>query len=201
MRIAVYYRVSTENQDIGIQKEAVRKHLLQLDQKPFVKNFFDIESGTNNNRKEFLALREECRQGKFDLVLAYAIDRIARNSSELIKTILELQEYNVDVKFLASTQRYLDFSKENPFANTILAMYSDMAQLERNMISSRVRDGIKKAMLNGKKIGRKPLDSLLVENVKNMIAQGKTCKEVCTDLNISARSFYRIKQNMKKQSA
>jgi len=200
MKIAVYYRVSTDKQDIGIQKEAVRKHLLQYDIKPFVKNFCDTESGTNNNRKEFLALREECRQGKFDLVLAYAIDRIARNSSELIKTILELKENNVDVKFLSSTQRYLDFSKDNPFANTILAMYSDMAQLERNMISTRVRDGIKKAILNGKKIGRKPLDSLLVENVENMINQGKSCKEVCRELKISARSYYRIKKNL-KQSA
>ena len=102
-------------------------------------------SGTKENRKQFLAMVDECKKGNIDLIITKSISRFARNTVVLLETVRELKNLGVEVFF--EEQNISTFTTEGELMLTILAAY---AQEESLSNSENMRWRIKKNFEEGK---------------------------------------------------
>lgn len=117
--------------------------------------YLEYESGTKINRAELLKLLDVVKSG--DTILATEVSRITRSTKQLCD-IIELAKERQIKLILGSF--VVDCSKElDPMTEGMLKMMGVFSELERNMISQRVKSGMENARLKGKKIGR-PMTTL-----------------------------------------
>lgn len=179
-RFGIYYRVSTESQETDSQKYEVEKYIdfLPPDKKPnYIKVYEDKGiSGADDNRPSFQQLLSDVRHGIIDTVVVYRLDRFTRSSISALRLILEFEELGVD--FIAVDQPILAI-KDMPFKKTILSIFSELAQIERETIVSRVKAGLNAAKARGVKLGR-PIK--YTEEEKNRVlalkSEGKKAQEI-----------------------
>lgn len=193
--IAIYYRVSTDRQDLDSQRAAVEHWLQNLDeaQKPKKITVYQDEglSGQNTQRPGYQEMLKAAYQGKFDTIVVYRLDRFSRNASEAIKTLLSLDE--VDVAFISVSQPVLNLGHENPFRRTMLAAFAEIAEIERQTIVSRVKAGLQAAKARGVKLGA-PVKATpeLRELVLEKRAQGQSYRAIAKDLKLSYGAVYNL---------
>ncbi|RZA13843.1 MAG: recombinase family protein [Proteobacteria bacterium] len=127
--VGVYYRVSTDRQDLASQKSAVKSWLegLAEDKRPLsLTEFKDHgQSGKNSQRKEYQALLKAAFEHKIDTIIVYRLDRLSRNATEAIQILLTLDQAGVG--FISVTQAVLNLGLDNPFRRTMLAAFSEIA--------------------------------------------------------------------------
>ena len=110
----------------------------------------EYESGTKENRTELLKLLDSVQSG--DTIIATEVSRITRSTKQLCD-IIEFAKGNHIKLVLGSF--VVDCTKElDPMTEGMLKMMGVFAELERNMISQRVKSGMRNAKLKGKRIGR-----------------------------------------------
>jgi DNA invertase Pin-like site-specific DNA recombinase len=151
-RAAVYVRVSTVDQHPETQLNELRTFAAQ---RGFhvVQEYTDHGfSGTKARRPALDKLMEDARRHKFDSLMVWSISRLARNTKHLLQTLDELN--GLGIQFL-SQQEAID--TEGPLGRAIVVIVSAMAELERCVIIERVRAGMRRAKLEGRRIGRAPL--------------------------------------------
>lgn len=140
-----YLRVSTKDQSVAAQKQVIQKKY------PVEKWYEDQgESGVVKalNRSEFRKMADFVRQG--DTVVVVAIDRLGRNTIDVLETVQFLQAKGVAVVSLRES-----FDLASPLGTVLLAIVSAFAELERGYIKDRQMAGIRNAQAEGKKLGRK----------------------------------------------
>jgi DNA invertase Pin-like site-specific DNA recombinase len=137
--IAIYYRVSTEAQDIQSQKHAVEKWLADQSYET-CEVYTDVGSGKKDDRPQYQTMLHAAMSGEHDTIVVYKLDRFSRSAISAIQTILELWKYKI--VFISVTQPAISFGDNNPFRNTLLAAFADVAELERETIVARIKDGI-----------------------------------------------------------
>jgi len=150
-RAALYMRVSTLDQHPETQLLDLRQMAAQrgLD---IVHEYTDKISGTKAKRPGLDSMMSDARHGKFDVVLVWASDRIARSVKHFLDVLDELNRLQIE---------YISF-RENidtgaPLGRAIVIIIGAVAELERNLIIERVRAGMRRARLEGQHIGRNPL--------------------------------------------
>lgn len=112
--------------------------------------YLEYESGTKANRAELLKLLDVVKSG--DTILSTEVSRITRSTKQLCD-IIELAKQKQIKLILGSF--VVDCSKElDPMTEGMLKMMGVFAELERNMISQRVKSGMENAKAKGRKIGR-----------------------------------------------
>ncbi len=120
--------------------------------------YLEYESGTKANRAELLKLLDVVKSG--DTVLSTEVSRITRSTKQLCD-IIELAKQKQIKLILGSF--VVDCSKElDPMTEGMLKMMGVFAELERNMISQRVKSGMENAKAKGRKIGR---PAVTVDNI------------------------------------
>lgn len=197
-RIAIYYRVSTDEQDLNSQMKAVETWLDSRADKPdAVEIFKEIgRSGADKTRPEFNRLMHMAKLGVYDTVVVYAIDRFSRSSGHFLSTVNTL--FELGIGFFSVSQPHFNFTAENPFRFSMLALFSDMAQLERNLLVMRTKDGLKAARKRGVQLGRRhTLNEQKQKEVKAMVEEGKTPAEITREINIKMQN--EETEKMKKQ--
>lgn len=90
-------------------------------------------------------MMEDARRHRFDVVLVWACDRLARSTKHLLQTIDELN--GMGIQFLSQREA---IDTEGPLGRAILVIVSAMAELERSLIIERVRAGMRRARLEGR---------------------------------------------------
>ena len=140
-KYAIYYRVSTEKQDLESQKFSIQKWFEDLSKKNKKPNsiiVFKDEgiSGRTTNRPGFKKMLEAAYAGKIDTIVVYKLDRFSRHATTAIRLILSLDDVNV--AFISVTQPVLNLGHENPFRRTMLAAFAEIAEIERETIVARV---------------------------------------------------------------
>jgi len=135
MKVGIYARVSTKEQDINKQVDELVDY--------YRRNNYDYElyvdkgiSGSKENRPQFNRLMGKIRLKKIDLVVVYKIDRLARSIQHFLKIIQELKNKNIG--FISITQPIDTTSSTGELLMNILACF---AQFERNLIKERVKLG------------------------------------------------------------
>lgn len=176
-----YVRVSTEEQKTARQE-------VMLEELGVEKIFMEKITGkTQQGREQLTAMLAFVREG--DVVVAESISRIARNTKDLLDIVERLEEKGVD---FISRKEAID--TKTPSGKFMLTVFGAIAQLEREYILDRQREGIEIARQNGKYQGRKPI---VVDEDKFAAVYAKwksgNCKavEAMRELGLKSATFYR----------
>src|SRR6478736_9413371 len=151
-RAALYLRVSTVDQHPETQLLDLRQMAAQRGYE-IVAEFTDKISGTKAKRPGLDQMMADARRGRFDAVLVWASDRIARSVKHFLDVLDELNRIGVE---------YVSFREQidtgGPLGRAIIVIIGAIAELERSLIVERVRAGMRRAKLEGRSIGRRPLE-------------------------------------------
>jgi DNA invertase Pin-like site-specific DNA recombinase len=152
-RAAVYARVSSVDQHPETQ-------LLDLRQLAAQRNLTLIEeyvdhgvSGTRVRRPALDRLLADARHGRFDTILIWSCDRIARSTRHFLELLDELNRLGIE---FVSFRENLDTG--GALGRAIVTIIAVVSELERNLIIERVRAGMRRAKLEGRRLGRRPLE-------------------------------------------
>jgi len=150
-RAVLYLRVSTIDQTTANQERELREVASRMGCE-IVKVYKDHGiSGAKgrDKRPAFNALIRDASQRKFDMVMAWSVDRLGRSLQNLISFLSELHALHIDL-FLH--QQGLDTT--TPAGKAMFQMMGVFAEFERSMIQERVRAGLRRAKDEGKQLGR-----------------------------------------------
>ena len=152
-RAALYLRVSTLDQHPETQGHDLRELAAQRGFE-VVEEFVDHGfSGSCVKRPALDRLLADARRGRFQAVIVWSCDRLARSTRHLLEMLDEFNQLNVQ---FISRQENIDTS--GPLGRAITIIIAAIAELERNLIIERVRAGMRRARLEGRHIGRRPLE-------------------------------------------
>ena len=169
-----YIRVSTEEQNTARQEVLLRE--LGVDEV-----FIDKASGKNADRPELTRMMEYVRRG--DTVIVESISRFARNTRDLLDLVERLTEKQVE---FVSRKEAIDTT--TPTGKFMLTVFAAVAELEREYILQRQREGIAIAKEQGKYTGRKPRPLPVVSRWR---AGEITAVEAMRQTELKANTFYR----------
>jgi putative DNA-invertase from lambdoid prophage Rac len=145
MKVAIYCRVSTEEQDADKQAFICQEY---CDRNKFevIKIYKDVISGKTTSRPEFNQLLIDMRDYKFDCIMVTKLDRIGRSLSHLISMFEEFNKRGIH--FIATTQSIDTTTATGKLQLHILGAF---AEFERNIISERTKEGMRRAVGVGKR--------------------------------------------------
>lgn len=146
---AIYTRVSTQDQSVGMQETELREYAARMGWRTV--EYTDKTSGTKARRPGLDRLMADARARKIDIVIVYKLDRFARSLTQLITNIQLLDSWHV--RFICVTQG-VDTDKSNPVSRLMLHIFGAFAEFERGIIVERVKSGIAEAKRRGKHCGR-----------------------------------------------
>ena len=192
-RIAVYYRVSTYEQTLDMQKLSVERWIEGFERdngKCKVTVYEDIgKSGSDNDRPEFKKMITHAEEQRFDILLVYKLDRLTRDATTAIRMVLNLD--SMGVEFVSATQRIFDHGV--PFRRVMIALFAELAQMEREMIVERVKAGLDAAKARGVKLGAPTKKSEdIVNRAIELRDSGYTYKAVARKLSVSVGTIHSI---------
>jgi len=172
-----YIRVSTLDQNTERQLDGI-----ELD-----RTFTDKASGKDTQRPQLQAALTYVRDG--DTLVVHSMDRLARNSEDLLRTVRELTSRGVTVEFV---KNHLTFSgKADPMAKLMMTMLAAFGEFERDLIRERQREGIAIAKARGVYKGRKrALTSEQAAELVECARSGMPKAELARSYGISRETLY-----------
>jgi DNA invertase Pin-like site-specific DNA recombinase len=151
-RAVIYCRVSTGDQHLETQlldlRELAKQRGLEI-----VREYSDVISGVKSKRPGLESLMSDARRHRFDVLLISAFDRIARNVRHFLEVLDELSQLNV--QFISMRE---NIDSGGPLGRAMVVIVGAIAELERSLIVERVKAGMRRAKLEGRRIGRQPLN-------------------------------------------
>lgn len=186
-RAALYMRVSCVDQNPETQLYDLHQMAAQRGYE-IVQEYTDRISGVKAKRPGLGQLMRDARHGKFDVVLTWACDRIARSTRHLLETLDELNHLNIE---FVSFREQIDTG--GPLGRAIVVIIGAIAELERSLIVERVRAGMRRARLDGRHIGRRPLEldrgAILCDRQR-----GHSLSQIAKTYRISRTTVHRVLQ-------
>jgi DNA invertase Pin-like site-specific DNA recombinase len=184
-RAAIYTRVSTADQHPETQLYDLREMAKQRGYE-IVHEYGDIISGAKSKRPGLDQLLTDARRHRFDVVLVAAFDRVARSVRHFLEVLDELNHLGIE---FVSFRENIDTG--GPLGRAIVVIVGAIAELERNLIVERVKAGMRRAKLEGRRIGRAPLDINREQIVRDRRA-GMSLTQVAEKHRISRASVCRL---------
>ena len=138
MKVAIYCRVSTEEQDADKQEYICKEYCKRNDYQIY--NIYkDVISGSTSSRPSFNRLLDDMRQNKFNCIMVTKLDRLGRSLQHLLSMF---NEFNVrGIHFIATTQNIDTTSATGRLQLQILGAF---AEFERSIISERTKEGLRR---------------------------------------------------------
>jgi len=196
-RAAIYVRVSTDKQTVENQLRELR-HLAERRGWEVVEEYRDAGiSGAKgrNDRPGLDRMLKDAQRRRFDVVMAWAIDRLGRSLIDLLRTIQTLEACGVD---LYLDQQAIDTT--TPVGKLMFQVTGAFAEFERSMIRQRVHAGLKRAVEAGKRLGRPRIDPALERRIQNQLRAGKGMLAVAKDIGVGSGTVQRIAREMAEAS-
>jgi DNA invertase Pin-like site-specific DNA recombinase len=195
-RAALYTRVSTVDQNPETQGIELRQFARERGYE-IVREYVDHGvSGTKVRRPALDQLLKDANRHKFDAVLVWSCDRLARSTKHFLQVLDDLNE--LGIQFL-SQREAIDTS--GPLGRAVIVIISAIAELERSLIVERVRAGMRRAKLEGRRIGRTPLDVDHAGLVKDRLS-GISLTAVASKYGLSRASVVRfVREAQAKQGS
>ncbi|MEM8239482.1 recombinase family protein [Morganella morganii subsp. sibonii] len=181
MRLFGYARVSTSQQSLDIQIKVLKDAGVKAN-----RIFSDKASGSNVSRKGLELLRLKVEEG--DVILVKKLDRLGRDTADMIQLIKEFDAMGVAIKFLDD-----GIGTEGDMGKMVVTILSAVAQAERQRILERTNEGRLEAREKGIKFGRKrTVDRKQIQFLKN---QGIGVTEISRKMNVARSTVYKILEN------
>jgi DNA invertase Pin-like site-specific DNA recombinase len=184
-RAAIYSRVSTYDQNPQTQILDLRQMAVQRGFE-VVAEFTDKISGTKTKRPGLDQMMADARRGRFDVVLVWASDRIARSTRHFLEVLDELNRLQIE---FVSFRENIDTG--GPLGRAIVVIIGAIAELERSLIVERVRAGMRRARLEGRHIGRTPLQLDQDAIVRDRML-GRSLRQIAKMHRISTATAQRV---------
>jgi DNA invertase Pin-like site-specific DNA recombinase len=174
-----YIRVSTKEQLIDRQRDALEPICDRL----FIDHGY---SGMLDSRPELDRLLDMARAG--DTVVIHSLDRLGRRAGQLLTWVDELHARDCSLQIVT-----LDVDSRSVMGKLVLGVCASLAEAEREQLSARVRHGLEAARARGRVGGRPPaLIASQRQAAREMVATGKTAREVGAILGCSERTVRRV---------
>ncbi|MGG1514911.1 recombinase family protein [Paenibacillus oryzisoli] len=185
MALIGYSRVSTQDQNLDMQTDALQKA-------GCIKIFEEKASGKNDDRVELAKALEYLREG--DQLVVYKLDRLARSTKKLIELSETLEQRKIE---LISIRDNIDTS--TAVGRAMFKMLAVIAELERDIISERTLAGLQAARARGRKGGRPKLDDKKVKQALKLYESKEyTLKEIVDLTGVSKPTLYRELEKRKQ---
>ena len=168
MKVGLYARVSTDNkgQDPETQMDIIRDIAIKRGYE-IEGEYMDFKSGKDANRPQWKILIEKVENGEIDGIMALRLDRVMRSVKHLCETIEIMRDH--DAKLIFSD---MEFDPKNPNSQLTINILSAIAQWEREIISTRTREGMQHRIAKGQKFGKAqrelPIHHIALMRIKNM---------------------------------
>lgn len=173
-----YARVSTQDQELARQIDALEKHGIDI-------IYTEKMTGTKAHRPELDKLKEHLDNG--DTVVVESLSRLGRSTKDLLALI---DEWNKQGVKLVSLKEKIDTT--TPTGILLTTVLSAISQFERDITVQRTNEGLQAARARGRKGGRPKASSAKVEKaVKLYHAQTHSIKEITAICGISQATLYR----------
>jgi DNA invertase Pin-like site-specific DNA recombinase len=193
-RAAIYTRVSCGDQHPETQLYDLRE-LAKQRRYEIVHEYTDTISGAKSKRPGLDQLLADARRHRFDVVLVAAFDRVARNVRHFLEVLDELNHLNIE---FVSLRENIDTG--GPLGRAMVVIVGAIAELERSLIVERVKAGMRRARLEGRRIGRAPLDVDRPTIVSNRIS-GMSLTQVAKRHRVSRATVVRLVKQAKQCQA
>ena len=180
-RVAIYARVSTRDKDQNpeTQLRLLRRYIKDRDWQLY-DIYLDQESGRYGKRKkgsDYERLMTDAFKRKFDTLLVFRYNRFARSAQDLIAALKDFETLGID--FFSYHEQIDTTTSHGKFFFTVIAGF---AQLESDMISENVKDGMARAKAEGKRVSRPPLPDadkqLIIDTWKKLKGIRKTSRHL-----------------------
>jgi DNA invertase Pin-like site-specific DNA recombinase len=180
MKTAVYARVSTNNgQDPEMQLRELREYCQRRNWE-VAREYVDIGiSGAKEKRPELDRLIADAHRRHFDAVVVWRFDRFARSVSHLLRALETFRSLGIE---FVSLSEQVDTS--TPTGKMIFTVLGAVAELERTLITERVRAGVRNARAKGKRLGR-PSKLADTGEIKRLRAQGASWRSIGKELGVA----------------
>jgi DNA invertase Pin-like site-specific DNA recombinase len=149
MSVALYARVSTKDQDTDNQMMKLDAYAAARGHSVYGR-YTDKVSGTRKHRPSLDRMIDDAKSGKFDRIVATKIDRLGRSIINIHEFFTQMKEFGISIDF---TDQPIDTS--SALGRFMINILGAVAEFERELISERTIDGLRRAVANGKKLGRK----------------------------------------------
>jgi DNA invertase Pin-like site-specific DNA recombinase len=151
-KCALYCRVSTADQHPETQLYDLREMAKQRGYE-IVREYTDIISGSKSKRPGLDQLMSDARRNRFDILIVAAFDRIARNVRHFLEVLDDLSHLGIE---FVSLRENIDTG--GPLGRALLTIIGAISGLELDLIRERILAGMRRAKLEGRRIGRAPLN-------------------------------------------
>ena len=173
-----YARVSTQDQNLDLQTEALTKAGCK-------RIFNDKISGSRAERPGLTKALEMLREG--DTLIVWKLDRLGRSVKNLVDLVGELHKQGIQFKRLTDA-----IDTGTPSGRFFFHVMASLAEMERELTVERTRAGLEVARQLGRKGGRKrQMTDSKIESAKKLLASGIPPRDVATNLGISVPTLYR----------
>lgn len=182
MALLGYARVSTIQQKLDLQVSALKQAGVRED-----RIFTDKMTGKTDDREGLKRLLT--RAERDDTIICTKMDRLGRNTSDMIKIVDGCYKNGIAIRFLEN-----GLSTEGTTGKMVIQILAAVAEAERERILERTNEGRLAAREQGVKFGRKPHKS--TDQVKNLISQGLPMKDVMEKTGVSRATYFRLKKSV-----
>ncbi len=179
--------MSTNDQSVGMQLADLEAYCKQRTFTIFRVYEDHGISGAKDRRPALDQLMRDGRKRQFDAVLVWDFSRFARSTRHLINALEEFRHLGID---FISFRETIDTA--SPLGKMVFVIVAAVAELERNIISERIKGGLRRAIAMGKHVGRPALrNSEQVQAVKRMRVEGKSYQSIARALGISKSAAHK----------
>ena len=192
-KAAIYVRVSTDKQTLENQLREL-KHIAERRGWQVVQEYRDTGiSGAKgrDSRPGLDQMLKDASKRRFDVVMAWAIDRLGRSLIDLLGTIQTLEACGVD---LYLDQQSIDTT--TPAGKLMFQVTGAFAEFERSMIRQRVLAGLKGAAEKGNYPGRPKISEAVEKRIQTQLRAGKGILKVAREIGVGTGTVQRIKAEM-----
>jgi len=192
MKAAIYLRVSTNDQTTDNQR-LVLEEAAERSGWEIVEVYEDhgvSGSKGRENRPAFNRLCHDATRRRFDVVMAWSVDRLGRSLKDLVGFLSELHATNVDL-FLH--QQGIDTT--TPAGKAMFQMMGVFAEFERSMIQDRVKAGLERAKAAGIKLGRPAISEHIQDKVLTARRDGVSLRKIAGQVGVSLGTVHGIVKN------
>jgi DNA invertase Pin-like site-specific DNA recombinase len=193
-RAAIYVRVSTDKQTVENQLRELRQ-IAERRGWQVVEEYHDagISGAKGRDQRPGLdRMLKDASKRRFDVVMAWAIDRLGRSLIDLLGTIQGLEASGVDL-FLE--QQAIDTT--TPAGKLMFQVTGAFAEFERSMIRQRVKAGLRRAVEQGTRLGRPKIDSAIERRIQSHLRKGTGILKVAQIIGVGTGTVQRIREEMK----
>lgn len=186
MKVAIYCRVSTDEQELEHQIASCQ-HFCEYRGFEIGHIYSEKFSGMKAKRPQYLQLINDLRNCVYAGVVVFRIDRLGRNSHELILLLDEFKSKGIKVYSLNE-----NLDTDTAIGKAMVDFICILANLEREQISESTKQRLGSLKASGITLGQKPLSDFQVNKVRELDARGLSCRKIAENMQLSKSVAYNI---------